>query len=490
MKKQLLAFLLPRIRHILFLAVFLGVLLLGPRMLSIDSDLGRHLTLGQFILDHREIPTVDILSHTRNGEVRPPYEWMAQLLFALSYRLAGMDGVIALAGLVIASAFALVDSDAARRSGLPLTALILVILAAGASSLHWLPRPHVFTFLFLAIWLERLERVRKGEPVPLWHFAALMLLWANTHGGFLFGVLAWGAYFAGLIWEWLRRSANQPTGKKFLGIGATSLAITFLTPSGGGNWQAVLNNNSRFILSHTFETMPPDFLQPNAWPFLLLLILAVVLITFDKQRDVSHVFLLLGFTMLGLLMARNIPLFALAAAPILAASARRTLERFKVWVRIEARLSEIEAELRGAFWPLVTTFAIVSMFAYRYQQSGWSVFQFNPRVFPVAAADWLAAHPQSGNMLNEFNWGGYLLFRLWPSQKVFLDSQTDFYGEEMIREYEQTVTGKDWETTLDRYAVDWVIIQPNSGLAQRLRSTENWQILFEDDAAIVLRRVR
>lgn len=493
------AFLLPRLSHIFFLAILFGAFFLGARMLSIDSDLGRHLTLGQFILDHHKIPTTDMLSHTKSGEPRPPYEWIAQLLFAMSYRLAGMDSVIALTGLVIALAFTLVYSDAVRRSGLPLTALILAILAAGASSLHWLPRPHVFTFLLFVIWLERLERVQSGEKVPLWLFPALMLLWANTHGGFIFGFLAWLAYLAGSIWESIlyRRfltglpdSPHVETGKRFAFIGLSAFIASIVTPSGWGNWQAVLNNNSRFILSRTFETMPPDLLQPNTWPFLLLLTLAVILTALDKQRALSHIFLLLGFAALGLLMARNIPLFALASAPILAKPARRALKRFEVWLRIETRLSETEAGLRGFVWPLAATLAVLSVFTYQHWRSASSVFQFDSSVFPVAAADWLVEHPQSGNVFNEFNWGGYLLFRLWPSQKVFLDSQTDFYGEEMMRLYEQTVTGKDWRTDFERYAVEWAIIQPDSGLARALRVEESWQVLYEDQVAIVLRRAR
>ncbi|MEW6028279.1 MAG: hypothetical protein ACOYZ8_11060 [Chloroflexota bacterium] len=499
MRKQLPAFLLPRIRHILFLAVLSGALMLGPRMLSIDSDLGRHLTLGQFILDQREIPTIDILSLTKNGEPRPPYEWIAQLLFALSFRLAGMDGVLALTGLLIALALTLVYSDAVRRSGLPLSALVLAALAAGASSLHWLPRPHVFTFLLFVIWLERLERVQSGEKIPLWLFPALMLLWVNTHGGFIFGFLAWLAYLAGWIWESIlyRRFLtgllglpHAETGKKFTFIGLSAFIASIVTPSGWGNWQAVLNNNSRFILSRTFETMPPDLLQPNAWPFLLLLILTVILTVLDKQRAAGHIFLLLGFGLLGLLMARNIPLFALTATPVMAASARRMLNQAKVRVRIEARLVEIEAGLRGFVWPLAATLTVLSMFTYQHWRSASSIYQFNPSVFPAAAADWLAAHPQSGNMFNEFNWGGYLLFRLWPDQKVFLDSQTDFYGEEIMRLYEQTVTGKDWRTAFERYAVEWAIIQPDSGLARTLHIEKGWHILYEDQVAIVLRRAR
>jgi hypothetical protein len=134
-------------------------------MLSIDSDLGRHLTLGNYILDHRIVPTRDLFSHTLLGQPRPPYEWLSQILFALSHRLLNLDGVILLASIFITATFTLTFQFANRRSKSLIIALTVTFLAVGASSLHWLPRPHIITFLLLAIWIEKLELLRKGEPV-------------------------------------------------------------------------------------------------------------------------------------------------------------------------------------------------------------------------------------------------------------------------------------------------------------------------------------
>jgi hypothetical protein len=504
----MLKYILPRLRDILFLAVFLGAFLLGPRMLSLDSDLGRHLTLGNYILEERDIPTTDILSHTKSGEPRPAYEWLTQVLFALANRVAGLDGVILVCALTIAVAFALVYADAARRSALPLTALIVTMSAVAASSLHWLPRPHVITFLFLAIWIERLERMRRGEDVPLWQFPALMLFWVNAHGGFLFGALAWVAYFGGWALSVIARvrpkqsplaveglpdreehpARNDGGGKQFLLIGATSLLATFVAPSGWGNWQAVLNNNNRFLLSHTIETMPPDFAQAGMWPFALLLILVVVLcFATRKTTPFAHFFLLGGFSLLGLLMARNIPLFAIAAAPVLAERLADFLQTMQRWRKIEANIAKLERPLRGALWPVVVCGGIALALAGRFGVRQEATARFDANVFPVAATDWLVEHPQSGNMFNEFNWGGYLLYRLWPDQKVYLDSQTDFYGEEFMREYEQILTAQgDWQPALDRRAVTWAILPSDAPLASSLRDA-GWLPLYFDSTAIIFR---
>ena len=150
----------PSVAEILFVVTFLLALASGSQALSIDSDLGRHLTLGNYILDNRVIPTRDLFSHTLSGESRPPYEWLSQVAFAISYRLLGLDGVILLTALIVGAAIAIVFHQSARRSKSLLVSLIIVLLATGATSIHWLPRPHIVTFLLLAIWVDGLEKIR------------------------------------------------------------------------------------------------------------------------------------------------------------------------------------------------------------------------------------------------------------------------------------------------------------------------------------------
>src|SRR5512143_2383436 len=113
-------FLLPRLREFIFIVVFGGALALGSRMLNSDSDLGRHLALGRYMLEAARIPTQDLLSFTRAGEPRPPYEWLAQILLALAYKALRLDGVVILASLAIAAAFAVVFVDCTARGSTPI----------------------------------------------------------------------------------------------------------------------------------------------------------------------------------------------------------------------------------------------------------------------------------------------------------------------------------------------------------------------------------
>jgi len=476
-----------RFSDLVFIAVLMISLASGQKMLSLDSDLGRHLTLGSYMLDERIIPTRDLLSHTRTGLSRPPYEWLSQLLFTLAYRLMGLDGVILLTSFIIATTFILVYKFADHRSGSPLSALIFVLIAVGASSIHWLPRPHILTFLLLAIWIEQLDKLAKGGQVAIYRFPLIMLLWANLHGGFIFGILAWVAYFGGWLWETWYGNSNINLGKNLLIVGVSSLVATIITPDLWHNWDAVLNNRSTFILNRTVETMRPNLIDSSVLPYTLVLFLTILLFTLNwRNIKTNHLFLLTGFGVMSLLMARNIPLFTIACIPILAGLTQNYFSKFKAWKEINERYAGFSSTSRQYIWPAVFMVLAVTSFAYIHFSKGQHVYQFDPTVFPVDAVNFLEENPPEGNMFNEFNWGGYLLYRLWPRYNVFLDSQSDFYGESLMREYDQSMNaGSDWQDLLQKRQVDWMIIPVNSPLATAITNNTNWKIVYNDNTALI-----
>ncbi len=478
-----------QLSDLVFFAVSVSVLVSGGQMLSIDSDLGRHITLGNYILYHRVVPTHDLFSHTLTGVSRPPYEWLSQVAFAISHRLLGLDGVILLTAILISISILVVFRYSIHKSGSPLVALFVTLLVAAATSLHWLPRPHVITLLFLAIWIHNLEELRTGRRVGIYVFPLLMLLWANLHGGFIFGFLALAAYVAGWLWDRWRDQTSGETGRKLFLVGIFSLITSIITPDFWHNWEAVLNNRSTFILSRTVETMPPDLSDPSIAPFVILLFLSAIFFLANwRTISGSHVILLVGLGFMSILMTRNIPLFAIASALVLTELISKTLNKNSHWRNFDQRFVNITTSTLPFLFPvLLTTFAI-GVFAYNKSQ-GRQTYQFNPQVFPVHATDWLEENPLEGNMFNDFDWGGYLLYRTWPRDLVFVDSQSDFYGEPLMRDYETILlAANNWRNLLEKYDVEWIIISPRSRLAQNLEDDTRWSIRYEDSVAIIFTR--
>jgi hypothetical protein len=153
----------------------------------------------------------------------------------------------------------------------------------------------------------------------------------------------------------------------------------------------------------------------------------------------------------------------------------------------------MEALLGGHVWPVVAFLGVSLSAAVQWQGGEPAPFgiRFDPRSQPVAAVEYLRQNLPAGNMFNELGWGGYLLHTMWPGQRVFIDGQTDFYGEPLVREYLQVVELRDdWQGVLDKYHVTWVLYETNSPLVRALTATPGWQTVHQDSLATVLQRAR
>ena len=500
-------FLLPRQADMLFMAIFVAVIGLGPRLMNMDGDLGRHLTIGNYILDELVIPTRDVFSHTMNGLHLTPHEWLAQVTFALAYRLWGLNGVVILCALVIAATFTIVFRQSLTRGGLLTIALGMTILGAAASSVHWLARPHIFTMLLTALWIGELEKWRTNKAWRWWLLPLLMLVWVNSHGAFFVGILIWFIYLIGSILAAkifpndgeMDENVDQNGSffgartRNFILVGLLLLLTTLINPAGWRVWSTTFGFlQNQYLVSHTVEYQPPDFQTSSFWPFLVMICLSLLLTGLNRKRlSITGAFLLVSWTAFSLVSARNIAIYAVVATPVLAAVAASILresDTFKGAVEFDKRLSLVDRKLSGYFWPLISIlligFLVVSGVSINF--SG-TPNKFSENVFPVRAVDWMADRPVKGPIFNYFPWGGYLLYRSWPGQLVFIDGQTDFYGESLTRQYEKVITmSSGWQDVLEGYNVERIIMPSESDLVAGLSGNSRWDLVYQDETAAVL----
>src|SRR5262245_52436662 len=109
------SYLLPRTQDAIFICVFLIVCMRGSDLFNSDGDLGRHITLGKYMLDHG-IPYYDIFSHTLAGKYLVSHEWLAQIAFGLVHTFMGLSGAVLLTAVLIATTFTLVYRETLRRN--------------------------------------------------------------------------------------------------------------------------------------------------------------------------------------------------------------------------------------------------------------------------------------------------------------------------------------------------------------------------------------
>ena len=481
-KSSPITLLLPKLDAAIFCILFFSVLLVGPRMLNIDGDLGRHLTIGNYIRQNLRIPGHDLFSHTMAGQPVIPHEWLAQVSFSIANTLMGLNGVVLFSAILIATAFTLTYREMRRQSIYRVLAFFLTLLAAYASSLHWLTRPHIFTFLFTALWAYLLE----NEKSKYWLFPLIMLFWVNTHGAFIAGFVILGGHAAGWLWEYLQKQASWERLKSLVLIGGLSFVVTLINPAGWKLWNTSVGYlGTRYLVDHTVEYQSPNFHEPGTWPFLLLIVLGILALGFGGRMRAHQAVLFAGWSAMSLYSARNIPLFAIVTTPYIGLAAQEVLEKSMVYQKIERRLASMEGNLRGTFIPSVAFVLLMIAFP----PIPMTANQFDAGVFPVKAVNWLETHPQEGEMFNHFSWGGYLLYRMWPEKRVFIDGQTDFYGEALTREYAQVTTLENgWKDTLNKYNVSWAILPANQPLERALTDELNWIVAYQDPTAVILHK--
>lgn len=491
---KILRFFMPRIEYILFAAIFWGFASTGPILLNSDGDLPRHLLVGKLIRDTHTIHLTDIFSYRTTNYPSIPHEWLAQVVLSSIYNLLGLGGVVFLTALIVTTTWAIIYYDTLRRSNSLITALLFTGLGVGASLIHVLPRPHLFSYIFTALWILVLEQIYKDKSKNRWLLLpVLMFVWVNLHGMFVLGIGIWIIYLIGDLFENPSRTwLTNPRTKSILAGGALSIVATFLSPSGIGIWKAIASlGGNAYIKSKIPEYQSANFQIPETWPFILILLLAIV--SFSRSTSKTpwrHVFLITAFAGIALYSSRMLPLFAIVAVPIVAWSfsgwLKKDFPNSRFWI-IETNINKINQSSNGVIWPFIAIFAVALLFKLNIPidiESKGNVF--SPKFFPVEAVTWLDANPQSGHVFNEFDWGGYLLLKLWPQYQIFMDGHTHIYGEALTREYEKVITLQDnWQNILDKYQVTWAIVRTDSRITQALEKN-GWQILYQDETAVIL----
>ncbi len=418
-----------------FISVLAGCIMLGPRLLNMDGDLGRHLTVGSYILDSGIIPTLDIFSHSMAGKPFTPHEWLTEIIFSLANRWLGLTGVVFLTGIIIAVVWYLLSYEVIKKSGAFYFSLFVIIIGIAASSIHWISRPHIFTYVFLIIWIKIYS-----SNIPIYKkclaLALIMIIWVNSHGAFItglafIGIDLLGQFISSINSKSINKNIHQL--KNSIMVFLIACGVLLINPTGFQILGTVFNFlQNRYLTSQTLEYQPPNLFAPSFIPFtIFLFICAYYLFRFRKRIILVDALQLIVWCIFGIISARNIPLAIIVGLPILSAyygmknNVNTLIDDEKT---TSSRNKYINSRLTiGISLPVLISIAVLVLVL-----KGPGMIQRNeflPTKFPVKAVDYITTHPIEGNMFNEFTWGGYLLYRLWPEQKVFIDGQTDFYGE-------------------------------------------------------------
>ena len=453
-----------------------------------DADTYWHLAAGRWMLEHGVFPTVDTFSHSAPGTPWTAFEWLSELAMLGVYRAGGWAGLVAMAACCFGLTLAVLMRFLLARME-PVHALLFTILAGSMLLTHLLARPHVIGWLFMALWISRLVDAGEARRSPPWWLLGLMVLWANMHGSFVLGLLL-GAGLA------LDAVLAQPPGVRWAAARQWGLFVllsagaAMLTPAGGQMfWHTVHIMGMKFTLSVIGEFRSPDFQHPSAFELWLLLVLALAL-SGRVRLPWLRMVLVLGLLHLALKHQRNISILGLVAPFLVAAPFARQWYTTGTPERDAQSVDQWFLALAAPAKPLA-----VALCACATALFAAASMHLNPpapmaSITPKAAMDAALAAGASGKVLNEYSFGGFLIFEGIP---VYIDGRGDMYGDAFLEKTVDALRVKErskFIALLSEYGFGWTLLAPGTAAIAVLDDLPGWRRVYADDTAVVHVRVQ
>ena len=452
-----------------------------------DSDTWWLLKSGQYICQNHKLPIPDPFAYTTYmGKPAFPgeeimrdfdltHEWLSEVVFYLAYAAGGFAGLVLLRAALLTGFCGVVGLVAFHRSRGFYIALGAAFLAASIAIRFRSDRPFLIGFLLLALVMAALE-YRRG----LWLLPPMFALWANLHGGFFLGWAPLGAYCAeALFLRW--RGRPVPDERRLWLVSAASILASGLNPNGFRAVTILSTYRHSALQGSLLEWQHTALWPPEAFGVVLFAGLAALLWAGSKAR-VADWLLFLAFAAASIDVVRNVILIGLIG-PIVIAS-------YIPWKRTLPVLAQF----------LV---AVLVLAGAGVQIARGSAFQFRAAEwrYPARAADFLLAHNVSERMFNTYGYGGYLIWRLWPQERVFFDGRA--LNESVFLDYRRMANnadstgGKSADELLEQYGIQVIVMDgfefPSGDpyllpAALSDPSQKQWKLVYQDAQAVVFMR--
>jgi len=431
-----------------------------------EGDTWWHLAAGDWILAHHSAPHVDPFSFSMAGRPWVAHEWLSEVFMALAFRAAGWSGLALLIGLALGATVAILARRLAMASSDVVAALMLVLVAALLTP-SLTARPHMLALPLLALWADRLLAAREADRAPPLWLALVLALWANLHGGFVFG-LALVAPFAVEAVVAAPAPERLRAALAWSRFGAACVAGAMATPFGFETLAFPFQLAGMRMLGRIGEWQAPDLTTLGVLPATLLGVLALALVTRTRLGP-FRVATLAALCAMSVAHARHETLLAVVGAMLLAPALGQLAER----------LSPVGAPAAASAWTAALPLAVAVAAARLLHPIERGEDSSNP----VAAFAAVPEPLRGRHVLNDYNFGGYLIAR---GVKPYVDGRTDLYGDAFLERFSD-LSSKPGALAreLDADAIAWTIFTPDRAIVSALDKEPGWRRLFANPTAVV-----
>ena len=489
--------------RILMLVLMVLLVFLMASRVPVDADMWWHLRAGEETVTAGKVYLSDTMTFTRTGEPWVNHSWLSEVILYLAFKAGGYTG-LSLFVAIMASATMMILYRS-MKGGVFQRALIIVLTCATLAPI-WAPRPQQFSLLFFALLNYWLMQYMEGKQVKLWYFPLLFILWSNLHGGYSFGFLLIGVTLGGMILDRLFRPNLNPD-LSWARIGrladwtAISLLAVLINPNGINTWKIPFQTIGVQFNQYIQEWQSLDFHAISSLPYILLLFGCLIAIGLSDHRASGAE--LAGLTFFGtssLNAQRLVGIFSLFAATVLsnhlAAIVTSIGDKLKtstmgmkfVHSREQSNQSSVSPGLRKAI--NLTLIFLVGLAA-----SIKLIYVSNPAVvdpvvksyYPVGAVDYLVENGKTGNVLNDYGWGGYLDWRL-RENKVFIDGRADFFPQDLFDQWLGLIGAKPgWQAGMEEFNIQFIMLPPDMPIVDQA-SANGWTTVYRDNVSVLLEK--
>jgi hypothetical protein len=466
------------------LAGLLAVLvLLTVRARFNDPDMWWQLKLGQIIWTTHTIPLTDLFSFTSRHQAVIPQEWLAQLTIFTAYHWGGLSGLmlwLAFFSIVLVLAGYILCWLSSGNVKVAFAGAMLIWLFATVS---FSLRPQMIGYLLLVVELILIQLGRRHDPRWFLGLPVVFALWINCHGSFMLGlvlagVLLFTSFFSFEIGSlraqsWPARCRRMLAWAMLLSVGAL-----FLNPVG---YRQILYPfdtllNMHLLMANVEEWAPLQMTGERGMALMAVLVGSFLLVA-TRHAEIFFdelLFLALG-TWLAVGHMRMAMVFGILAAPILSRQLSDS------WEGYDARQDRV--------WPnavMLAASALVIFLAFPSRQNLESQVE---QIGPARAVDFIRASHLSGPMLNDYAFGGYLIWAA-PEHPVFIDGRTDLYEwSGVLGEFGNwAMLESDPQVLLDKYRINFCLLAPQTPMAHVLPLLPGWKRVYSDENAVIFAR--
>ncbi|MEI6634000.1 MAG: hypothetical protein WCP22_09295 [Chlamydiota bacterium] len=480
---------------------FTAIFLLATFCLAVfditEHDYWWHLATGKYIIEHRLVPRSDVFSYTATLPWVAHY-WLADVVGYALYRVFGTPGMILMNASVITFSFWLVLLAARAAGGGRIIATAVTLVAVFASRSRFYVRPETCSFLLTALYLFIFSRWKggRGGNRLLLLFPPLQLLWANLYGGG--SVVGLVLLFCFTLGEALNTLCPPGAAPRRSPRDAARLAVSALAAFAF----AFVNPNTHRVVFYFLMSRDPIFRLIVEWRRMdasdifgvhgaLLAAGAALLVCSRKRTDFTDLALFLALGAMSVDAPRSLPFFAMVSVPIIAPRLRRALSPWASREGVRASWKRNGAWIQLAAACAAVAFTVWFLFRDTGHFSRDYAFGLgvNWKLFPVQAVDFVERNRVEGPIFNSYGIGGYLIWRLYPRTRVFVDGRVEMYGTGFLKTYMLYWQPEVWEWYVGNYGITCAVIDREPNYTTRyLDENPGWALVFFDDRAMVYLR--